>query len=647
MNNSLLTKLSDYGLTLMSEQIRNNATLFALIGTSVSNDPDLIAALEDNDLNNNMTYGLLSNRNWIGYEGLIHNSYYDSNNFLTFDINIPAELELNIYVYGIAIIDTSSQVKKIISITRSPSIFNKVKNTSSTFSIKLTFGQEDINSQFRDDIHNSKFQDNKFICLFSGSLNNNIIQLDQSLNIGNIEIGIKLKGDGIEENTVIIDNEITDKTLTKNQLRISKNLNKDVNNSALFKIDTFFSQDSFVTRGEFNQWQENHNHNKIYYRINETVKNSLQLNGYESSHYATSLDLIDIKKELNEKISRAGGKLEGKLSLDVSKFSTYKDSELIPLIELKQRINDLREIINDEDIRELKNIVYDNTGRKESLITLNKNNLVYAINELSNYIGNIYSIYPNEPGFKDISKIIKNILLDLGDTSNNSKSISELIKIIQLNKIEKRNGTFLNSPSVDEELDISLKSNENRLITLKNMKSYVDNKVGKEKILDLSLFSKDFMYPIVLNELNEGNYTDSIIINEKIDDIDSVMKLEVKGNGSSSNKYAPSLKVYHSNIGVDKIVGKIEMFSTSSAIVIYLRGGFRYRLFQNSFHETEPVIVQDSYRLQNSVTTVSKYNCTVANGDSNRLKTGFWLYNDLNSISLTGDIIPHMSNSVI
>lgn len=645
MNNSLLTKLSNYGLTLMSDQIRNNATLFGLIGTTTSNDPDLIAALEDNDLNNNMTYGLLSNRNWLGYEGLIHNSYYDSNNFLTFDINIPSELELNIYVYGIAIIDTSNSTKKIISITRSPSIFNKVKNTSSTFSIKMTFGQEDINSQFRDDIHNSKFQDNKFLCLYSGTIDTNIIELDQSINIGVIEIGTRIKGDGIEDNTVIIDNPSTDNTLKNNQLRISRNLNLDVTNSALFKIDTFFSQDDFITRGEFNQWQENHNHNKMYYRINETVNNSLQLNGYESSYYATNTDLNNFKKELNEKISRAGGKLEGKLSIDISKYNSYTDSELIPLIEVKQRINALRETINNEDISELKSDIYSNTGRKESLITLNKNNIVSSINELSNYIGNIYSIYPNESGFTDISKILKGILLDLGDTSVNSKSITELIKILQLNKVEKRNGEFLNNPSITEGMDINLESNDNKLISLKNLKDYVDNKIGKEKILDLTTFSKSFMYPIVLNELNEGNYTDSIIINDRIDDIDSAMRLEIKGNGSYNNRYAPSLKVYHSNIGREKIVGKIEMYPTSSAIVVYLRGGLRYKILQNSSHETDPIIVQDTYRLQNSVISVSKYNCSNINGDSNRLKTGFWLFNDLNSIILTGDVNPHMTHS--
>ncbi len=56
MENALLTRMTEHGLTLMSNQIRSNTKRYILIGSSNYNDTDLLAALDDNDLNNNLTY---------------------------------------------------------------------------------------------------------------------------------------------------------------------------------------------------------------------------------------------------------------------------------------------------------------------------------------------------------------------------------------------------------------------------------------------------------------------------------------------------------------------------------------------------------------------------------------------------------------
>lgn len=650
MNNSLLTKLTNHGLNMMSDQIREKSTLFALIGSRNSDDRDLIAALDDNDLNNNITYGFLSNRNWIGYENVIKNSYYDKNNFLTFDINIPSEIDLNMYVYGIAIIDSSDYTKKLISITRSPSIFNKVKNTSSTFSIKMTFGQEDINSQFRDNIHDSIFQDNKFISLFSGSANNNIITLDSSSNGTILDIGTRIKGDNIEDNTVIVDNAITDANLNSNQFRISKPLRLDTTNSALFKINTFYSQDDFITRGEFNQWQENHNHNKDYYKINETVKNSLQLNGYESSHYASIFDLNDIKEDLNNKLSISGGKLLGSLQLQLGKNKEFKEDEVLPNIEIKNLISNSKEFVINELIPEAKQEIYDNTGRKGSLITVKRDNIVSAINELAGYIGNINQLYSNGNS-SDLSTQLKKLKDQIGEIKTfNNGSVTEAINLLERDKVPNNGAVFRDTPTINEKINYSKPENRKKVTTVEIVNEMISNQLEKSSEINLLSLQTTKYYPIIFNEANEMSYTDSIIYTERNSNNNGVMRLEIKGNGSAGGRYAPSLKLYHSVYGRDKVVGKVEMFFNSSALVVWLKGGLNYKLIQNSFKEPSPIIVGlknlNSYKLLGTSIILSPVEVSSV-GNGNKMQTGFWMFNDLEQITIDYSVNPHISNSTI
>ena len=46
MNNALLTRMSNYGLTLLSNQIQTNTKRFILIGSSKYDDAELMAALD-------------------------------------------------------------------------------------------------------------------------------------------------------------------------------------------------------------------------------------------------------------------------------------------------------------------------------------------------------------------------------------------------------------------------------------------------------------------------------------------------------------------------------------------------------------------------------------------------------------------------
>lgn len=633
MNNSLLTKVSTYGLTLMSDQIKNNISKYILIGSTNTNDVDLIAALEDNDVNNNLTYGVLASKGWIGYEGEIRNKYYDANNFLTIDISLPIEEDLNIYVYGFGLIDNTGSSKKIISITRSPSIFNKVKNTTSTFSIKMTFGQEDVNSQFRDNIHDSMFINTDFIFLATANQGSNIIECSE--NVSSYIIGTKLKGDGLQENTVIVDTFYTDNSLTVNQLKLSKPVTKNISNEAIFEVEVFYKQDDFVTRGELAKWQNEHNHNKQYYLKDETVQNSNKLGGKSSNFYATIENIEDILSQLKTKIGNEGGTVRGSLLSDLSKSSEFRENEFVPLFYITSLLENLKNYVTADYDKSIKEYLHKNLGSLNNLNTFDKSNIVSSINEILNYLGNYKTINYSD---KNFVSVINFLLNSIGNsTTVNGKSLVENINELILNKADKNNPEFSKTAICSEDLDYSSMT-DSQIPTIKNIKQSIST-LRKDIEIDLSSESIGMTFPIVLNESGYLKYTDTIIRNEKNTTLNSNMRLEIKGNGSSNGLECAYLSVRNSAYGLEKFVKNIVMYSTSSTITVWLRGGSKYFLTLNGT-DKDPIVVKTEYRLKNSATIVRP-----ESWDSiNKLQLGYWEYNNINQINIDNSVNPHLFN---
>lgn len=633
MNNSLLTKVSTYGLSLMSDQIKNNITKYILIGSTNTNDVDLIAALDDNDLNNNLTYGMLANRGWIGYEGEIRNKYYDANNFLTIDISLPIEEDLNVYVYGFGLIDTTNTTKKIISITRSPSIFNKVKNTTSTFSIKMTFGQEDMNSQFRDNIHDSMFVNTDFIFLATANQGSNVIECNE--NVSSLIIGTKLKGDGLDDNTVIVDTSYTDNSLSINQLKLSKPVTKNITNEAIFEVEVFYKQDDFVTRGELAKWQNEHNHNKQYYLKDETVQNSNKLGGKSSNFYATIENIENILLQLKNKIGVEGGTLRGSLLSDLSKSSEFRENEFVPLFYINNLLENLKNYINTEYDSSIKEYLHRNLGSVNNLNTFDKSNIVNSINEIIFYLGNYKNINYTD---KNFVSVINFLLSSIGNTTSiNGKNLIENINELVINKVDKTDPEFSKTAICLEDLNFQ-DMTDTQIPTTKNIKQAISN-LRKDIEIDLSSESIGMTFPIVLNESGYLKYTDTIIRNEKNTTLNSNMRLEIKGNGSSNGMECAYISVKNSAYGLERFVKNIVIYSTSSTITIWLRGGSKYFLTLNGTDQ-DPIIVKTEYRLKNSATLVRPESWDT----QNKLQLGCWEYNNINQLNLDNSINPHLFN---
>lgn len=633
MNNSLLTKVSTYGLSLMSDQIKNNIIKYVLIGSTTINDADLIAALDDNDINNNLTYSILASRGWIGYEGEIRNKYYDANNFLTIDISLPIEEALNVYVYGFGLIDSTGSSKKLISITRSPNIFNKVKNTTSTFSIKMTFGQEDINSQFRDNIHDSMFINTDFIFLATANQGSNIIECSE--NVSSFIIGTKLKGDGLDDNTVIIDTSYTDNTLTINQLKLSKPVTKNITNEAIFEVEVFYKQDDFVTRGELSKWQIEHNHNNQYYLKDETVQNSNKLGGKSSNFYATVENIEDILLKLKTKIGNEGGTIRGSLLSDLSKSSEFRENEFVPLFYITNLLENLKNYVTVDYDKSIKEYLHRNLGSVNNLNTFDKSNVVSSINEIINYLGNYKTINYTDKNFVSVI----NFLLDtIGNTTTiNGKSLVDNVNELSSDKVDKNNPKFNKIAICLENLDYQ-NMTDNQIPTIKNIKEIIST-LRKDIEIDLSSESIGMTFPIVLNESGYLKYTDTIIKNEKNTTLNSNMRLEVKGNGSSNGMECAYLSIRNSAYGLERFVKNISIYYKSSAIVVWLRGGNKYFLTLNGTDQ-DPIVVKNEYILKNSATIVRPESWN----SMNKLQLGYWEYNNINEINIDNSINPHLFN---
>lgn len=618
MNNSLLTKISNYGLTLMSNQIKDKITKYALIGSTSFEDLELIAALEDNDVNNNLDYGTLYNKNWIGYEGVVKNKYYDSNNFLSIDISIPIEENLNIYVYGFALLEVSENVKKIISITRSPSIFNKVKNTSSTFSIKMTFGQEDINSQYRDDIYDSRFIINDFLFIGNMTANSNIVESTEKLS--NISIGTVLQCDELSENIVVVDNSITNSSIKENQLILSKMPKKDLTNKAFFKKSSTFNFDNYVSLDEFNKWQKEHNHNNLYYLIGETVNNSNKLSGKPSNFYLNIENLEKINKSINNKLDLNGGTMLGSLYTNISK-TDFKNNEYIPMYQLNKNITEIKDYINNEFYINIKDYINSFIGNISNLETFNRTNIISSINELKLYSGNYKLLNGN---------ITENILNILNQIENLNFKMDK--------KIDKNDNIFDSQPYSSSITPIENLS-ENQLITLSNANQLL-SAIRRMIEIDISSESTNMSFPLILNENGLRSYTNSIITNEKNLAINSNMRLLVNGCGSSNNLSCSFLSVSNSCFGNNKFVKKISIFESSSCVVIWLRGGSKY-FIELSGTDINPIIGTSRYNLNNTNISVVPEVWT----DSESLALGSWEYNNINQIDLDYSINPHIFNN--
>ena len=589
MENAILTRMTEHGLTLMSNQIRSNTKRYILIGSSNYNDTDLLAVLDDNDLNNNLTYADLNARKWIGYEGAISQSYYDKDNFLTFEIRLPYEEELNLYVYGFGLIDASGTAKKLISISRSPTIFNKVKYSTSLFSIKLTFGQEEIDSQLRDNVYNSVFEDLQYSFKANITQDSDIIESQDILT--NINIGTKLAGEGIPDNTVVVDNKLTDKTLTINQLRISRNATKTSKNEAVFVVKTLYKQDDFVTKSEFNNWQINHNHNDLYYRINETVANSNKLGGLDAKEFITTDDYSKLATALDAKVDSTGGYIDGSLLSNLKETTTFREEEFVPLFHIKKLLKELKNYVDDNFKISVEDFVNKLIGNLNSLNVVNKTNLVSAINELKANIGS-YSNLTNKK--KTIVDSINDIITKIGNKDLDLyPSLIDAVADLHAKKIGDTDAIFKNTPKVQEKFELNdPKIEDEMLASIGLVKKFVST-IKRIKELDLSTLSNSMVYPIIFNESGLNHHTDSIIWNESKNALPGSIRLYISGNGAANMLNTPYLHVACSLQGDLKPLKKIITTSTSSAIVVYLRGGIKYNVELRG-SDKDPIIVSSS-----------------------------------------------------
>ena len=103
----------------------------------------------------------------------------------------------------------------------------------------------------------------------------------------------------------------------------------------------------------------------------------------------------------------------------------------MPNIEIKNLIAENRDFVINELIPETKQEIYENTGRSGSLITVKRDNIVSAINELAGYIGNINQLYSNG-NTSDLSTQLKKIKDQLGEIKTfNNGSVTEAINLLE------------------------------------------------------------------------------------------------------------------------------------------------------------------------------------------------------------------------
>lgn len=639
MNNSLMTKITPYGLTIMSDELKDKISKYILIGSNNYNDLNLIRALDDNDLNNNLSYEYLLNNRWVGYEDYLSNKYYDKNNFLTFNINLPYEIDLGLFVYGFGLIEITPNGKKLISVTRSPSIFNKVKNVTSNFSIKMTFGQEDLNSQFRDNVFDSKFVERKFLFIGSSIQDSYIISSQDPLS--SINVGTKIISDNFPDNTVVVANSNTDTSIQINELKLSNRSIKNFNNEAIFVENVIINQDDYVTKSEIAKWQEEHNHNNLYYLIGERVSDSAALGGKSADSYISRIEFEKILDLLDGKLSTTGGYVSGSLLSDMKKSSNFRDEEFVPLFYIKVLLNELKKYIDIDFRKDINDYVLTNSGSLNLLSTKTRENIVSAINEVNNKIGTVERVNSN---YSSVEEILNKIVEILGDIDNYNFNIKDKINYIDSEKPNKTNAIFTNAPIVSEELNINdpLQSDK-RLIDIKNTKNLI-KEIRNNIIIDLSEESLDEAFPVILNSNGINSYTDTRIWNEKSSKFnENVFLLNVYGNGSYNGMNAPELKVTHSiykrggNVN-SYFVKRISMLSTSSSIIVYLRGGERYNLLLNGT-DGDVLVCKDTLLIEGKI-TINKE----AWVQNERLQQGYWHFIGYPSINLNYLIQPHYNN---
>ena len=623
MNNALLTILTTYGLKLMSNQLKNNVRKYILIGCNNVNDTELTSILDQNEQDNSLTYETLANKNWIGYEGNIQQVYYDKDNFLTFELTIPYDEELNIYVYAIGLIEYTEKGNKLISISKSPMVFNKVKYVTSFFSIKITLGQEELNNQVRDNIYESSFIQKEYAFL-ADKADINILQSDEILR--NISIGTQISGKGIPDNTVVVANSSTDNHLTQHQIRLSNNITEEIQDEPIFVVKTIYKQDDYVTKAEFDSWQKNHNHNTLYYRVNERVKDSSRLNGLDASSYITASEFNELKKDVNNKINSTGGTIQGSLLSSLNNNTPFRDNEFVPLVYIKKLIQELKSEVDDFNTIGIEDKFLEIVGNLNAIQLNSKTNIVNAINELKKLLGNTTTLKDQNP----------TVVGSINNTIDKLDAAIEKINKLEDSKLGNDNVEFKTTPKSIEEVDITANNLDETLLTnIGTVKKFIST-VRRQYTIDLSKETSTMCFPIVLNDAGIDHYTDSIIWNTTNIALPGAVRLYVSGNGASGNNSgsvlsATSLHVSNNCSGTNKFIKRIETFSDSAAIIVYVRGGISYKIeMRGSDKDYQLITNANGVRLVDSANIVKP-----EAWDNNKyLDNGLWDFNGDVTINL-------------
>lgn len=592
MDNILLTKVSKYGLNLAAEEIKTSVNSFIVIGSTNPKDQNLISRLESNDINNDLTYQEIITNKWNGFEDRVFTSYFDKNNFLTFELKLPYEETFSIYIYAFALLNVSNGRREIISITRSPSIFNKVKNSSSTFYIKFTFSQEDKNIIYNNDLFSSQFVSRELLFIANLDSTKNVIQ--SNLELSNINVGTKLFSKNLNENTVVIGNSLTDSTLQINELKISQNPKNTINNDTIFIEKILFNQNDYVTKPEFDKAINDHNHNKEYYRIGEAVDDSFMLNGKSSEYYANYSDIEWVKKELNKKVDIFGGTIQGYLKIIRPNDVPYMNDEIPPIYYVKSLIKDLKDYTDGD----FKNNLQQQIDTNKNSIQLLSNKEAQDIESLTNKINKN----------KDDQNIVN---------SNINRELD--------NKMNKTDSVFNSTPSIQETQSLSSLT-DNSILNYGGVKKAIE-RVSRTIDLDLSSLENTKCYPVIFNEGNPDGFTDSIIWNVKSDYVKCMSKIHIYGNGADNGNNSAFLIVNHSKTGTEAVIKRIYSPSTSTAIIVYLRGGFKYKCNLRGT-DNDPKIVLDSYTLQRSTYIASSENWD----NSQVIPRGSWWFMEFRSL---------------
>lgn len=640
--NVFTTRLTDYGMTIMTNELKNRLNNFILIGSQNEKDEALINILnlfenENTEENLKITYRELSEKNYIAYENAINNRYYDQNNFLTVEFSLPIDMNLNAYIYAFGIVDVTGDSKRLISITRVP-LFNKVPKTHSSFSIKYTIGQEKLDSQFRDFIHNSQFIDTNYMFNASGTINTN--KLTCSIDTSDINIGTKIKGEGIPVDTVVIDKYVRTLKSTKgaelkeNEILISNNLTATIQNAPIFRISTFFRQDDFVTKAEFGRWQTAHNHNNLYYLVDETVSNSNKLGGFPASYYVSTIEYKALNEQMVNKLDLSGGTLIGPLYTNMKRAGEFRDNEMVPLYYIKKLLIDTKDYVDSDYDKSIKKYIDNIIGYKNDLETFNKLTIVSSINELNKAIGNYKEIaYKN----KEIVSSLNFLLNAVGSAETTNKlNITDNINNILANKLDANNPSFNIAPVCTATFTEDDLKNDNKMVTVGAVNTII-SKLRRTVKIDLSKEDIGQCYPVVFNENGLYKYTDSIIRNEKNSKMyNSLFRMNLKGNGSSSSMEVSYLRVTNSVIGTEYFVKKVKIFAMSSVVVVWLRGGSNY-IIDLSGTDSDPIVCKGDYRLANTPTIVSpeKYDLF------NKLQIGGWEYINAIDLNIDNNVDPH------